>query len=193
MLAIQQPLVIAVDRPGLSETCLHPGLPTLALAAATDVPQDSAPLTIMSCQSKGGVDGPRDQLVAAIVPRDGSSAGGSGKGISVGQPGSRIGSKAGSATAIEGLTLDPKPPPRVSTSDSKQQQAGYSTDAYWNDRYAERNTHFDWFFTYSALQQLICATCSIQDLPLLHVGCGNSGLSEGMARDGFEVTGGSCS
>ncbi|WIA36651.1 hypothetical protein OEZ86_007935 [Tetradesmus obliquus] len=57
---------------------------------------------------------------------------------------------------------------------------------YWNDRYAERSTHFDWFFNYSALASLIRETCERKE-PCLHVGCGNSGLSEGMVHDGYQV------
>lgn len=69
---------------------------------------------------------------------------------------------------------------------SPPRRAGYSTDSYWDNRYAERNTHFDWFFNYSALAPLINAACSKLG-PCLHVGCGNSGLSVGMVKDGFEV------
>ncbi|KAF6261393.1 S-adenosyl-L-methionine-dependent methyltransferase [Scenedesmus sp. NREL 46B-D3] len=65
-------------------------------------------------------------------------------------------------------------------------RVGYSSDSYWNDRYAERSTHFDWFFNYSALASLIQETCT-RDGPCLHVGCGNSGLSEGMVLDGYQV------
>lgn len=65
--------------------------------------------------------------------------------------------------------------------------AGYSTDSYWNSRYAERSTHFDWFYNYSALAELITTTCDSQAGPCLHVGCGNSGFSEGMVQDGFQV------
>eukprot|EP00878_Enallax_costatus_P001807 GHUV01001965.1.p1 GENE.GHUV01001965.1~~GHUV01001965.1.p1 ORF type:complete len:491 (+),score=177.40 GHUV01001965.1:514-1986(+) len=69
---------------------------------------------------------------------------------------------------------------------SPPQRAGYSTDAYWDNRYAERSTHFDWFFNYSALASLINMACE-KFGPCLHVGCGNSGLSVGMVKDGFEV------
>jgi hypothetical protein len=65
-------------------------------------------------------------------------------------------------------------------------RVGYSSDSYWNDRYAEQSTHFDWFFNYSALASLIQETCT-RVRPCLHVGCGNSGLSEGMVHDGFQV------
>lgn len=65
-------------------------------------------------------------------------------------------------------------------------RAGYSSDAYWDSRYAERSTHFDWFYNYSALVPLINKAVDKQG-PCLHVGCGNSGLSLGMARDGYQV------
>jgi SAM-dependent methyltransferase len=67
--------------------------------------------------------------------------------------------------------------------------SGYSTDSYWNSRYAEKSTHFDWFFNYSALAALINATCDRCAGPMLHVGCGNSALSDGMAEDGYRVSG----
>jgi hypothetical protein len=66
--------------------------------------------------------------------------------------------------------------------------AGYSTDSYWNSRYAERSTHFDWFFNYSALAELINVACDSEAGPCLHVGCGNSGFSEGMVQDGYEAS-----
>lgn len=66
--------------------------------------------------------------------------------------------------------------------------AGYSTDSYWNSRYAERSTHFDWFYNYSALAELINTACDSEAGPCLHVGCGNSGFSEGMVQDGYEVS-----
>lgn len=65
--------------------------------------------------------------------------------------------------------------------------AGYSTDSYWNSRYAERSTHFDWFYNYSALAELIGTACDSEAGRCLHVGCGNSGFSEGMVQDGFQV------
>jgi hypothetical protein len=66
--------------------------------------------------------------------------------------------------------------------------AGYSTDSYWNSRYAERSTHFDWFYNYSALAELINIACDSEAGPCLHVGCGNSGFSEGMVQDGYKVS-----
>jgi len=65
--------------------------------------------------------------------------------------------------------------------------AGYSTDSYWNSRYAERSTHFDWFYNYTALAELINTTCDTEAGPCLHVGCGNSGFSSGMVEDGYQV------
>lgn len=74
----------------------------------------------------------------------------------------------------------------ASSSPQTSNRAGYSTDAYWDNRYAEKSTHFDWFYNYSALAPLINKACD-QCAPCLHVGCGNSGLSTGMAKDGFQV------
>lgn len=74
----------------------------------------------------------------------------------------------------------------TSPASSAPTRAGYSTDSYWDNRYAQKSTHFDWFYNYSALASLIGATCS-REGPCLHVGCGNSGLSEGMAQDGYQV------
>lgn len=65
--------------------------------------------------------------------------------------------------------------------------SGYSTDSYWNSRYAEKCTHFDWFFNYSALAALINGVCNKDAGACLHVGCGNSSLSDGLAEDGFQV------
>ena len=66
--------------------------------------------------------------------------------------------------------------------------ASYAKGTYWDDRYAERETNFDWFFTYQALRELIAdALGHTKALPCLHVGCGNSTLQLGMASDGFTV------
>lgn len=63
----------------------------------------------------------------------------------------------------------------------------YAADSYWDGRYDTGGVvTFDWFFNYPALQSLLR-----RFLPhgrCLHVGCGNSGLSEGLAHDGFHVT-----
>ena len=64
---------------------------------------------------------------------------------------------------------------------------GYSSDSYWNDRYSGSPTHFDWFFTHAALAPLLREACSPDAGPCLHVGCGNSNLSDGMARSGYQA------
>jgi len=74
----------------------------------------------------------------------------------------------------------------VKQQDKARGRAAYSSGSYWNDRYAEKSTHFDWFYSYSALASLIRLTCSTSR-PCLHVGCGNSGISHGMVQDGYEV------
>ncbi|GIL66769.1 hypothetical protein Vafri_20265 [Volvox africanus] len=62
----------------------------------------------------------------------------------------------------------------------------YSAGAYWDTRYMGPAKNFDWFFNYPALKSLLR-----EYLPsgrVLHVGCGNSNIQEGMAADGFTVT-----
>ncbi|GLC47509.1 hypothetical protein PLESTB_001805400 [Pleodorina starrii] len=62
----------------------------------------------------------------------------------------------------------------------------YSASAYWDTRYMGPAKNFDWFFNYPALKSLLH-----EHLPsgkVLHVGCGNSNIQEGMASDGFKVT-----
>ncbi|EFJ42696.1 hypothetical protein VOLCADRAFT_97117 [Volvox carteri f. nagariensis] len=62
----------------------------------------------------------------------------------------------------------------------------YSASAYWDTRYMGPAKNFDWFFNYPALKALLR-----EYLPtgrVLHVGCGNSNIQEGMAADGFTVT-----
>jgi hypothetical protein len=65
--------------------------------------------------------------------------------------------------------------------------ASYAKGTYWDGRYAERETSFDWFFTYDALRELICGSLAhTRARPCLHVGCGNSTLQLGMVNDGFD-------
>eukprot|EP00195_Chlamydomonas_chlamydogama_P006454 CAMPEP_0202899936 /NCGR_PEP_ID=MMETSP1392-20130828/9339_1 /ASSEMBLY_ACC=CAM_ASM_000868 /TAXON_ID=225041 /ORGANISM="Chlamydomonas chlamydogama, Strain SAG 11-48b" /LENGTH=421 /DNA_ID=CAMNT_0049586239 /DNA_START=342 /DNA_END=1607 /DNA_ORIENTATION=+ len=61
----------------------------------------------------------------------------------------------------------------------------YSAGAYWDGRYASRQTNFDWFFNYPALRAICGDHLIRKDLPCLHLGCGNSILQEGLATDGF--------
>lgn len=63
----------------------------------------------------------------------------------------------------------------------------YAREAYWDARYSEQPTTFDWFYTYPALRALICGALVRKDLPCLHIGCGNSTLQEGLASDGYNV------
>eukprot|EP00198_Chlamydomonas_reinhardtii_P008951 XP_001698288.1 predicted protein [Chlamydomonas reinhardtii] len=68
----------------------------------------------------------------------------------------------------------------------------YNNAEYWDQRYApgapgDAPKHFDWFFNYSALRQLFKRYLHI-NARVLHVGCGNSNLQEGMAMDGYRVT-----
>ncbi|GFR44566.1 hypothetical protein Agub_g5838, partial [Astrephomene gubernaculifera] len=62
----------------------------------------------------------------------------------------------------------------------------YSASSYWDHRYTGPAKNFDWFFNYPALKALLQ-----RYLPsgrVLHVGCGNSNIQQGMAADGFKVT-----
>lgn len=69
-----------------------------------------------------------------------------------------------------------------------QSAAAYSASSYWDGRYAQRATHFDWFFSHSALRPLLRHAMALPALPALHVGCGNSDLSIGIGEDGTPVS-----
>lgn len=68
------------------------------------------------------------------------------------------------------------------------QRVVYADSSYWDGRYAHRPVvHFDWFFSYKALRNLLQHAITQPTLPVLHVGCGNSDLSNGLAEDGIPV------
>lgn len=62
--------------------------------------------------------------------------------------------------------------------------AQYAKQEYWDDRYLKDLDYFDWYQRYSSfkntIKENINPKCSI-----LHIGCGNSRLSEEMYDDGF--------
>lgn len=62
----------------------------------------------------------------------------------------------------------------------------YADPTYWDERYSRQQERFDWFYGYSQLRRLIRAYAK-KRWPLLHVGCGNSDLQEGLAEDGYHV------
>eukprot|EP00927_Polykrikos_kofoidii_P030184 TRINITY_DN26015_c0_g1_i1.p1 TRINITY_DN26015_c0_g1~~TRINITY_DN26015_c0_g1_i1.p1 ORF type:complete len:218 (-),score=35.48 TRINITY_DN26015_c0_g1_i1:125-778(-) len=57
---------------------------------------------------------------------------------------------------------------------------------YWNDRYRNDPDPFEWLEGYSNLERFIeAATGGRKDSEILHVGCGNSTLTESMYDNGF--------
>ncbi|XP_074307360.1 uncharacterized protein LOC141642453 [Silene latifolia] len=61
----------------------------------------------------------------------------------------------------------------------------YGEASYWDRRYTQDQSPFDWYQNYSALSPLLNLYLSPSNR-LLVVGCGNSAFSEGMANDGYE-------
>lgn len=91
------------------------------------------------------------------------------------------------AAVIVPATVAIVPAPAAAVPQPAPVAHGYSSDSYWNDRYSGSPTHFDWFFTHAALAPLLREACSPDAGPCLHVGCGNSNLSDGMARSGYQA------
>lgn len=114
------------------------------------------------------------------VPSESSETAGSATATSVGLLGE---------TACATPMAPPAQPasPAVSSPVSGAQRAVYSASSYWDGRYAQRATHFDWFFSYSAVRPLLRHAMTLPALPALHVGCGNSDLSIGLGHDGTPV------
>ncbi|CEO95425.1 Methyltransferase type 11 domain-containing protein [Plasmodiophora brassicae] len=64
--------------------------------------------------------------------------------------------------------------------------ADYHLQAYWERRYEKEPDSFEWYQNYAALKPHIYPYVSEQPrTALLHVGCGNSRLGEGLYRDGI--------
>ncbi|KAL2922283.1 EEF1A lysine methyltransferase 4 [Bienertia sinuspersici] len=61
----------------------------------------------------------------------------------------------------------------------------YGDPSYWDNRYNQEESPFDWYQKYSALAPLLHLLISPSQRTLV-IGCGNSPFSEGMADDGFE-------
>jgi ubiquinone/menaquinone biosynthesis C-methylase UbiE len=60
----------------------------------------------------------------------------------------------------------------------------FSTQDYWDEKYSERDTLYDWLEDYTELRSYITSHLN----PNSHVlvpGCGNSGMSAAMHSDGF--------
>ncbi|XP_042055148.1 EEF1A lysine methyltransferase 4-like [Salvia splendens] len=65
----------------------------------------------------------------------------------------------------------------------------YGEAWYWDNRYSQDPSTFDWYQKYPSLGPLIRLYIPTHHHPILVVGCGNSGFSEEMADDGYnEVT-----
>uniref|UniRef100_A0A803KU59 Methyltransferase type 11 domain-containing protein n=1 Tax=Chenopodium quinoa TaxID=63459 RepID=A0A803KU59_CHEQI len=62
----------------------------------------------------------------------------------------------------------------------------YGDPSYWDKRYKQDKTPFDWYQNYSSLVPLFHLYLSPPHRRVLVVGCGNSSFSEKMAADGYE-------
>ncbi|KAL6749775.1 S-adenosyl-L-methionine-dependent methyltransferase [Haematococcus lacustris] len=62
----------------------------------------------------------------------------------------------------------------------------YAEPAYWDQRYKAQPLSFDWFYGWQALRKLI-RTHLPRRKAVIQIGCGNSNLQEGMARNGYHV------
>jgi hypothetical protein len=152
-------------------------VPSLPAAAASAAAAGAAAKVLAGASAAGPVEGgniPRP-LSAPLVKLDAAAA------VPQERPAS-----AATATSAAAPAAASQPAAGAAAA-AVPAQVGYSTGSYWNNRYAEKSTHFDWFYSYSALQRLIRSTCGRPEAPVLHVGCGNSELSARMAEDGFQV------
>eukprot|EP00771_Trimastix_marina_P003987 gnl/Trimastix_PCT/711.p1 GENE.gnl/Trimastix_PCT/711~~gnl/Trimastix_PCT/711.p1 ORF type:complete len:261 (-),score=88.79 gnl/Trimastix_PCT/711:51-833(-) len=65
----------------------------------------------------------------------------------------------------------------------------YGDSQYWDDRYAEEDTSFDWYLSYPQLKEVLTPHLQpLRDdnsLRILNIGCGNSRLSVQMSEDGL--------
>lgn len=62
----------------------------------------------------------------------------------------------------------------------------FSTRNYWDSRYlAEPNTTYDWLLNYSQLKSVILPRISDQEAEIFVIGCGNSGFSEEIYKEGY--------
>ncbi|XP_057810229.1 uncharacterized protein LOC131024706 isoform X2 [Salvia miltiorrhiza] len=68
--------------------------------------------------------------------------------------------------------------------DSTTSTQAYGEAWYWDNRYAQDPSTFDWYQKYPSLAPLIRLYIP-RHHPILVVGCGNSGFSEGLADDGY--------
>jgi ubiquinone/menaquinone biosynthesis C-methylase UbiE len=66
-------------------------------------------------------------------------------------------------------------------------RADYEKKEYWEKRYTELETDqtFEWYFRWETIKPFLLPFLSSTTLNILHVGCGNSELGEGIWKDGF--------
>ncbi|KAH0793582.1 S-adenosyl-L-methionine-dependent methyltransferase [Histomonas meleagridis] len=67
---------------------------------------------------------------------------------------------------------------------NKVKSNDYSSQEYWDSKYAEKDTIFEWLEDYKELSPYINKHFS-HDAHILIPGCGNSAISADMYRDGF--------
>lgn len=61
----------------------------------------------------------------------------------------------------------------------------YGKIEYWEERYTRRSEPFDWYQVYPNFKEIITPVMKKED-KILHIGCGNSRLSESLGDDGYE-------
>lgn len=95
----------------------------------------------------------------------------------------------GEVVSMNEITLVKKGDPNEQTDVNDSTPAyGHGTD-YWNDRYQKSSDPFEWLEDYRQLHGMIAElTKDIggRSVKVLHVGCGNSMLTEKMYDDGYE-------
>jgi len=68
-------------------------------------------------------------------------------------------------------------------------RAEYAKRDFWNDRFTESQGYFDWYAGWKELKSTFEQAFGKEEgkqWSFLMVGCGNSKLSEEMAKDGYE-------
>jgi SAM-dependent methyltransferase len=184
--------------------------PAASAAAAAAVPAAAPAGPDDDAWSEQGPSTPRGASLGASSSTLGSSSPASSRGAAPAPPAAAIAAPAPAAAAAP-------PPPAAAAAAAAPcgpacaaaapaSPAAYAASAYWDSRYAHRPrglpTRFDWFFSYAALRPLLLEALpagrrggasgagDTAALPTLHVGCGNSDLSAGLAADGVAVRGG---
>jgi len=68
--------------------------------------------------------------------------------------------------------------------DDREENERFKTKEYWEERYQSDKGLYEWFKGYSDLKEFLNKIIKKTD-SILHVGCGNSGLTLEMYNDGF--------